>query len=103
MSASARTGASAGLSFRSVEPPGSSRPIDLLLSVLEGLRDRLGRRVLVDSWRRLVRVLRPRGGFFSILVGLRPEEWLALERRDVDIKAGVLHVRRVYTDGRVKE
>jgi integrase len=28
---------------------------------------------------------------------------LALERRDLDLRAGVLHVRRVFTDGRVKE
>ena len=39
---------------------------------------------------------------FAGLTGLRPEEWIGLERRDVDIRNGVVHVRRVFTDGELK-
>jgi integrase len=35
--------------------------------------------------------------------GLRPEELFALERRDVDLDAGVLAVERVYTQGVLKD
>jgi integrase len=35
------------------------------------------------------------------LTGLRPSEWIALERRDVD--GDVIHVRRVFVDGGVRE
>lgn len=37
---------------------------------------------------------------FAALTGLRPSEWIALERGDLD--EAVVHVRRVFTDGRVK-
>ena len=39
---------------------------------------------------------------FAALTGLRPEEWIALTRAEIDREAGVVHVRRVYTDGRIK-
>ena len=39
---------------------------------------------------------------FVALTGLRPEEWLALERGDVDRPNGVVHVRRVYVDGSIR-
>jgi integrase len=40
---------------------------------------------------------------FAAGTGLRPEEWMALERRDVDRDAGVLAVRRTVSSGEVVE
>jgi integrase len=39
---------------------------------------------------------------FGTGTGLRPEEWIALERRDLDLSAGVVVVERVYTQGVLK-
>lgn len=39
---------------------------------------------------------------FAALTGLRPCEWMALERRDVDRQAGVVTVRRTVVDGKLK-
>lgn len=39
---------------------------------------------------------------FACETGLRPEEWAALERRDVDREAGVVLVERTVVDGVVK-
>jgi integrase len=39
---------------------------------------------------------------FAAGTGLRPEEWLGLERRDVDRERSLVHVRRVFVDGRVR-
>jgi integrase len=40
---------------------------------------------------------------FAAATGLRPEEWQALERSDVDRKAGIVHVRRTVSGGEVVE
>jgi integrase len=40
---------------------------------------------------------------FAAATGLRPEEWMALERRDIDRHAGVLNVRRTVSSGEVVE
>jgi integrase len=39
---------------------------------------------------------------FAAATGLRPAEWLALERRDVDPEAQVVYVCRSFTKGRLK-
>jgi len=40
---------------------------------------------------------------FAAGTGLRPEEWIALERRDIDRQAAVVTVERVYSQGRLKQ
>jgi integrase len=61
-----------------------------------------------DSWAELAAVaakLGPRLGpmvLFAAATGLRPGEWIALERRDIDREARVAYVRRAYRNGRLK-
>src|SRR4029079_4917397 len=38
---------------------------------------------------------------FAAATGVRPEEWQALERRDVDRGGRILHVRRTVSSGEV--
>lgn len=61
-----------------------------------------------ESWpevEALAAELGPRYGplvLFAAATGLRPGEWIALEHRDIDRDARVIHVRRAYRNGRVK-
>jgi integrase len=40
---------------------------------------------------------------FAAAVGLRPEEWAALERRDLDRQAAIVNVRRTVSEGEIVE
>lgn len=61
-----------------------------------------------DSWAQLETVATRLGPLaepmviFAAATGLRPGEWIALERRDIDLERRVLHVRRAYRNGRIK-
>jgi integrase len=61
-----------------------------------------------ESWAQLAAVASRLGECSGALVmlaaatGLRPGEWIALERRDIDPAARVVYVRRAYRNGRLK-
>lgn len=61
-----------------------------------------------ESWAELEAVathLGPQAGpivIFAAATGLRPGEWIALERRDIDLGERVVYVRRAYRNGRIK-
>ena len=61
-----------------------------------------------ESWEEVEAIaaeLGPRFGPIAVFAGgtgLRPEEWVALERRDVDREARVVTVERVYSQGVLK-
>jgi integrase len=61
-----------------------------------------------DSWDELYALAGALGArygpmtLFAAATGLRPGEWLALERRDIDREAHVVYVRRCFRNGRVK-
>jgi integrase len=40
---------------------------------------------------------------FAVGTGLRPEEWIGLHRSDLDRETGVVHVRRRFTQGMLKD
>jgi integrase len=61
-----------------------------------------------ESWKELeaiAKVLGPRYGpmiLFAAATGMRPAEWVALEKRDIDREGRVAYIRRSFAKGEVK-
>ncbi len=61
-----------------------------------------------DTWAEIAAVAAKLGPLYGPMVifaaatGLRPGEWIALEKRDIDREARVAYVRRAYRNGRLK-
>lgn len=61
-----------------------------------------------DTWQQVEAVAAKLGPMYGLMVvfaaatGLRPSELFGLEQRDVDREAGVVYVRRAYSNGRLK-
>jgi integrase len=61
-----------------------------------------------ETWAEVEAVAQELGPFGPLIVfaagtGLRPEEWLALERRDVDRAERVVHVGRTFSGGELRQ
>ena len=62
----------------------------------------------LESWEEIEAVVDELGPWAPVAIvaagsGLRPEELFALQWRDIDRRASVVHVRRAYARGRLKE
>jgi integrase len=80
-----------GLTTRSIGSSYSPRPVRAFtLAEVDAIAEELG-----PAYRPLPA--------FAAATGLRPEEWAALERRDVDKAAGLVTVRSTLSDGVVVE
>lgn len=103
--------------WRNKLPPGSRRNIfqsawQVLISVgatvaqpIKNPEPKREPKTIFNDWAEIEAVAKELGSTLPIIVcgvGLRPSEWIALERKDVDRDNRLLQVRRTYIGGQVK-